>query len=506
MNRSGNLYSLIQKNAPEDVNTTLITTETGLSYSWSDMDHWSGGYAALLRESGLAKGDRVAVQVEKSPQSLFLYLACLRSGLIYLPMNTAYHADEVAHLLGNAEPAAIVADPGAEVLKGDPGVSRRWTLTSDGTGSFTEEAASRLGGDFETVASEPGDTAAILYTSGTTGKPKGAMLSHRNLAANGLALRDSWGFTSRDVLLHALPLFHAHGLFVACHTVLLAGARFLWMTQFDRDRVIASLPRATVFMGVPTYYTRLLSADALSASSCRTIRLFVSGSAPLLEETFTSFRNRTGQAILERYGMTETGMNTSNPYDGERRAGTVGLPLPGVSVRVVGEDGGTLSAGKVGMLQVRGENVFGGYWRMPEKTAEDFTADHWFITGDLAVIEDQGYIRLVGRARDLIITGGYNVYPKEVELVLDAIDGIAESAVIGVPHPDFGEAVVAVVQCPEDRPPPEAGTLIAIARQKLANYKVPKQVVFVRQLPRNAMGKVQKMLLRQQIADNLLGG
>ncbi|MEO5373485.1 MAG: malonyl-CoA synthase [Alphaproteobacteria bacterium] len=497
MSDPANLFGLILSRAPTVASAPLLEAGSR-TYAWRDMDEASARYARVLTDGGLRKGDRVAVQVEKSPQSLFLYLACLRAGLIYLPMNTAYRGEEVDHLVGNAEPAAVVCAPEAETTRDIAvrhGAALVLTMDADGGGDLAEAAtASRP--EFPPLEVSPDDVAAILYTSGTTGRPKGAMLSHRNLTANGEALRRSWGFTADDVLLHALPLFHAHGLFVACHCVLLAGARMLWLPAFDRRRVIESLGRATVFMGVPTYYTRLLADPDLTHERCAGVRLFVSGSAPLLPETFEAFRRRTGHAILERYGMTETGMNTSNPLRGERRAGTVGPPLPGVSVRVTDETGAVLADGAVGMLEVRGDNVFSGYWRMPERTALDVTADGWFITGDLAVIEDGGYVRLVGRARDLIITGGYNVYPKEVETVIDAIDGVVESAVIGLPHPDFGEAVTAVVHRLADRDTPDEPSVIAHVRARLADYKVPKRVVFVPELPRNAMGKVQKTQLR----------
>ncbi len=501
MSPPSNLFRLIQSRSPADSSQPLIESEAH-AHTWDDMFRATARQASFLSGLGLVKGDRVAVQVEKSPQALFLYLACLRAGLVYLPMNTAYREEEVDYLLGNAEPTVMVAAPeigdAARRSAARHGVRHVLTLDSDGNGSLPEGAAGSPT-DFDAPTCGGDDLAAILYTSGTTGRPKGAMLSHRNLAANALALCDSWAFSTDDVLLHALPLFHTHGLFVACHTVLLSGARMIWLPAFDRARVIRDLSRATVFMGVPTYYTRLLAGDDFGSGHCRNMRLFVSGSAPLLTETFAGFHHRTGHVILERYGMTETGMNTSNPYRGERRGGTVGFPLPGVSVRIVGEDGAPLPASQVGVLQVKGDNVFRGYWRMPEKTAEDFTADGWFVTGDLGRVDGDGYVHLVGRVKDLIITGGYNVYPKEVETVIDDVAGVVESAVIGIPHPDYGEAVVAVARRAAETAV-SAETIIAQARERLANYKVPKHVEFLDELPRNAMGKVQKALLRQNLA------
>jgi malonyl-CoA/methylmalonyl-CoA synthetase len=379
---------------------------------------------------------------------------------------------------------------------GDPHVL---TLGADGVGTFSEGAA-RVRDALPPAACAAHDLAAILYTSGTTGKPKGAMLSHGNLAANGIALRDAWAFREDDVLLHALPIFHAHGLFVACHTTLLAGARMIWMAKFDRAEILRQLPRATVFMGVPTFYVRLLAGDDFGAAQVGHMRLFTSGSAPLLAETFEEFKSRTGLAILERYGMTETGMNTSNPYEGERRAGTVGFPLPGVEVRVMGEEGAELKQGEIGNLEVRGPNVFSGYWRMPEKTAEEFSEGGWFKTGDIAMIDAQAYVHLVGRAKDLIISGGYNVYPKEIEGLIDEMPEVDESAIVGVSHRDFGEAGVAVIVLRKGAALDEAA-LLARLKDRIANYKVPKRAFFVESLPRNTMGKVQKNLLRDAYRD-----
>ena len=502
---SDNLFELFRACFPEDRTRAFIETEDGRVHTYADLDAASGRYARLLMDLGVVKGDRVAVQVDKSPEAVFLYLACLRAGAIYLPLNTAYTRAEITYFLGDAEPAALVCRPeGAaemEALAREAGVRHVLTLGADETGSLIERARARAPFD-GCVAVANGDVAAILYTSGTTGRSKGAMLTHGNLAANARALHDIWGFGPDDALLHALPIFHTHGLFVAIHCVLLAGARILFLPRFDARAVVRLLPRATVMMGVPTFYTRLLAEPGLDAEACHDMRLFISGSAPLLDETFHAFRARTGHTILERYGMTETGMNTSNPLEGERIAGTVGFPLPGVEARVADEDGKVLVPGEVGVLEVRGPNVFAGYWRMPEKTAAEFRADGFFITGDMATIDERGYVRIVGRAKDLIISGGFNVYPKEVEMCIDAVPGVDESAVIGVPDPDFGEAVVALVKRTPGHEARLAEAIDTACKAELANYKVPKQVHFIDELPRNAMGKVQKNELRAHFKDS----
>ncbi|MGH8629268.1 MAG: malonate--CoA ligase [Burkholderiales bacterium] len=476
-----------------------IEADEGRQYRYGDLDEWSARYASFLCASGLGRGDRVAVQAEKTPQSLFLYLACLRAGLIYVPLNTAYQAGELEHFLRDAAPALAVCSPQSEAswrnLAAATCNARVFTLGDDGTGSFAELAAS-ADTRFESAEAE-GDVAALIYTSGTTGRSKGAMITHRNLVCNARALVSTWGFSPQDVLLHTLPIFHVHGLFVANHCALASGARLLWRRRFEPQAAMRDLPDATVFMGVPTYYTRLLARPAFGREHCRNVRLFVSGSAPLLADTYREFESRTGQRILERYGMSEAGMITSNPLHGLRRPGTVGLPLPGVSVRVADERDKPLPPGEVGAIQVKGENVFKGYWRMPEKTGEEFTADGWFRTGDLGAFDADGYLSIVGRAQDLIISGGYNVYPKEVELALDQLPGVQESAVIGVPHADFGEAVTAIVVATKDAALTEAAILAAL-RPQLANYKLPKRVHIVEELPRNAMGKVQKNLLRER--------
>lgn len=481
----------------------LMEAEDGRSISYGEMLARSAQLAHALSRLGVEAGDRVAVQVEKSPEAIFLYLACLRAGAIFLPLNTAYTLTELDYFFRDAEPRLVVCDPtraseiGALAQASGAAVA---TLGSKGEGSLTDRA-SEAAVDFHDVARGPDDLAAILYTSGTTGRSKGAMLSHENLASNARVLVDLWRFTAADVLVHALPVFHTHGLFVATNVVLMAGASMLFETKFDPARIVPLLPRATVLMGVPTFYVRLLQQDGLNRQAAKNIRLFISGSAPLLAETHRAWRERTGHAILERYGMTETNMNTSNPYEGERRAGTVGFPLPGVSLRIADPDGGeTLARGEVGMIEVKGPNVFCGYWRMPEKTRAEFRDDGFFITGDLGLIDADGYVHIVGRGKDLIISGGYNIYPKEVESEIDALPGVAESAVIGVAHPDFGEGVTAVVVRAPGSTISAAGIIEAIAG-RLAKYKHPKRVIFVDELPRNTMGKVQKNLLRETYKD-----
>ncbi|MEE4378594.1 MAG: AMP-binding protein, partial [Candidatus Competibacteraceae bacterium] len=459
-------------------------------------------YAHVLSsELGIAKGERVAVQVEKSPQALFLYLACLRAGLIYFPLNTAYPRAELDYFLGDAEPQVFICAPQTLPMAQELAIARNvphvYTLDADGSGSWTERCQSAQTA-FDTVVCQADDTATLLYTSGTTGRPKGAMLSHGNLAANSLTLHHAWGWQDGDVLLHALPLFHAHGLFVACHCALLNGSSMLFLPKFEARALMNWLPQATVFMGVPTYYTRLLAEADFGRQHCANMRLFISGSAPLLEQTFTAFQERTGHTILERYGMTETVMNISNPLNGPRHAGTVGLPLPGVSIRIIDDQGNDVDVGHIGRLLVKGDNVFKAYWRRPEKTAEEFTTDGYFITGDLALRDEDGYITLVGRSKDLIITGGYNVYPKEVERCIDLLDGVIESAVIGVPHNDYGEAVVAVVVKDKDRADVTDESLRVALETQLGGYKIPKRIIFTAELPRNAMGKVLKNVLRDE--------
>jgi malonyl-CoA/methylmalonyl-CoA synthetase len=495
-----NLYRQFEQTSAVAPDRPVLMTDGGRMVTWSEVDGQAARLANLLTACGLTPGDRVAVQVEKSPESLFLYLACLRAGLVYLPLNTAYQHAEIAYFLGDAEPRAVVCRSQSEsALRQQAPAAHVFTLDEDGSGTLRAAAASQPDA-FVTRDVAPDDLAAIIYTSGTTGRSKGAMVTHRNLLANGRTLVDAWGFGRADVLLHALPMFHVHGLFVANHCALLSGASLLWHRKFDTAAILRDLPNATVFMGVPTYYVRLLAEAGLERTRVERVRLFVSGSAPLLLDTFEAFEQRTGQRILERYGMSEAGMICSNPLHGERRGGTVGLPLPGISVRIADEQDRSLPTAQVGAIQIKGPNVFSGYWRMPDKTREEFTADGWFRTGDVGVFDRDGYLSIVGRAKDLIISGGYNVYPKEIELALDALPGVVESAVVGLPHPDFGEAVTAVVVARAGAAPSEAD-IIRTLKASLANYKVPKRVFVVDELPRNAMGKVQKNLLRERLRD-----
>jgi len=494
-----NMYSEIARVAAGDPQRAAIDSD-GQTITYGELDAAVARTANALLDTGVRPGDRVAVQVQKSVPSLFVYLACLRAGLVYLPLNTAYKSSELDYFLRDAEPGLVLVErenrAAMQTLSdASIGASVMTIEGSEPTALAKRIAAAPM--QFDTRSSAADDLAVIIYTSGTTGRSKGAMVTHGNLVSNARALTKSWRFDKQDVLLHALPIFHVHGLFVANHCALTTGACLLWHNRFDAKAVVADLGRASVLMGVPTFYVRLLAEAGLSRESCQRMRLFISGSAPLLAETHKEFEQRTGHRILERYGMSEAGMITSNPYDGERRAGTVGLPLPGVEVRVVGETGQRLPAGENGAIQIRGANVFSGYWRMPEKTREEFTDDGWFRTGDIGVFDKDGYLSIVGRAKDLIITGGYNVYPKEIELVLDELPGVTESAVIGVPHSDFGEAVTAVVVPKADAQPDEAN-IIGALKSKLAGYKVPKRVYFVDSLPRNAMGKVQKNLLRER--------
>jgi malonyl-CoA/methylmalonyl-CoA synthetase len=459
--------------------------------------------ANLFKRLGLKVGDRVAAQVEKSAEALAVYAACVQSGLVFLPLNTAYTAAEVSYFTEDSGAALLICDP-SRLDELAPVASKSGALleTLDGKGRGSLETKSTdQSAAFGTIARAENDLAAILYTSGTTGRSKGAMLTQGNLLSNALTLVDTWHFDDRDVLLHALPIFHTHGLFVAINTMLAGGGSMIYLPKFDIDAIIAALPQATAMMGVPTFYTRLLDDPRFTAELVRHMRLFVSGSAPLLAETHTQFEKRTGHRILERYGMTETNMNTSNPYGGERRAGTVGFPLSGVELKITDpETGATLPDGEIGIIEVRGPNVFAGYWQMPEKTREDLRPDGFFITGDLGMIDTQGYVQIVGRNKDLIISGGYNIYPKEVELLLDAQPGVAESAVIGVPHADLGETIVAVLVA-SGGIDPDLDAIDKAISTDLARFKQPRKLVVVAELPRNTMGKVQKNVLRQQFAD-----
>jgi len=495
-----NLYALLASGFPADRSGCCIDAGERAWYSWDDVERASAMIANLLARLSLPKGARIAVQVDKSPEAVLLYLATLRAGCVFLPLNTAYQATEIDYFVGDAEPSVVVCSPAnlewIEPIARRHRVPHLFTLGDDRTGTLLE-AAAREPDRFATVRSRAEDLACIVYTSGTTGRSKGAMLSHANIGSNALTLHYYWRWRAGDVLLHMLPIFHVHGLFVAIHGALLSGSRMIWRARFDAKEAIRLLPQATVFMGVPTMYVRLLDEPGFDAKACRGMRLFVSGSAPLLPDTFRQFELRTGQRILERYGMSETAMLTSNPYDGNRVAGTVGLPLPGVDVRVVDEQGRPCGMDEIGAIQVRGPNVFSGYWRMPGKTSEEFTADGFFRTGDMGKWDANGYLTIVGRSKDLIITGGYNVYPKEIESYLDEMDGVAESAVIGVPHRDFGEAVTAVVV----RKPGaslDEGAIVAALKARIAAFKVPKRVHVVDELPRNAMGKVQKNVLRER--------
>src|ERR1044071_2911676 len=482
----------------DDPKRLAIETHDGERISYADLIARAGQTANVLVARGVKPGDRVAAQTEKSVPALVLYLATVRAGAVYLPLNTAYTLNELDYFIGDAEPSLVVCDPakadGIGAIAAKVG-ARVETLGADSKGALTE-AAPTAKPEFETVARADDDLAAILYTSGTTGRSKGAMLSHDNLASNSLTLVGYWGFTENDVLIHALPIYHTHGLFVASNVTLFARASMIFLPKFDPELIIKLMARATVLMGVPTFYTRLLQSPALTKESTRHMRLFISGSAPLLADTHREWSARTGFAILERYGMTETNMNTSNPYDGDRVPGAVGFPLPGVSARVTDpETGKELGRDEIGMIEVKGPNVFKGYWRMPEKTKAEFRDDGFFITGDLGKIDDKGYVHILGRGKDLVISGGFNVYPKEIESEIDAMPGVIESAVIGVPHADFGEGVTAVVVCNKDADVTETGVLQALDG-RLAKFKMPKRVFVVDELPRNAMGKVQKNILR----------
>jgi malonyl-CoA/methylmalonyl-CoA synthetase len=498
-----NLYAILESRFPSDRYKPFLTLHDGkrcgLSFSYADLDAISARIAAVLVEAGAGRGDRVAVQVEKSPENLLLYFAVLRIGAAFLPLNVAYQQAEIAYFLDDAEPRLIICRPEDEAMmqtltRGRADV-RIFTLGVDGDGSLMQ-AALHQKDHFDTAMMQADDLAAILYTSGTTGRSKGAMTSHGNLSSNALTLHDLWGFRSDDVLLHALPIFHVHGLFVATHLALLCGGSMVFLSRFDAERVIALLPLATVMMGVPTFYTRLLAHPGLNRALVARMRLFISGSAPLLAETHHAFAERSGHAILERYGMTEGGMIASNPLLGERMPGAVGFALPGVGLRIADAQGRPLPQGSIGVIEFKGPNLFKGYWRQPDKTAEDMRPDGFFITGDMGLIDERGFLRIVGRTKDLIICGGYNVYPKEIETEIDALQGVAESAVIGLPHPDFGEAVAAIVQRNPGRAEPTEEAVIAYVRSRLAHFKVPKRVWFVDELPRNQMGKVQKAHLR----------
>ena len=489
--------ALLAPHAGKD--TRFLILPDGTSISHAAFLALAARYANALRACGLSTGDRVALQLEKSPDMLAVIAGAVQAGMVFLPLNTAYTPAEVGYFVGDSG-AQLLLCPSAALALLTPVATatgaRLMTLDPGGSGSFGDVARGQP--DESPVEPRgPGDLAALLYTSGTTGRSKGAMLSHANLLSNAEVLVKTWDFTPQDVLLHALPIFHTHGLFVATNVALKAGCPMIFLPKFDAGEVIRLLPQATAMMGVPTFYTRLLADARLTRDLTANVRLFVSGSAPLLAETHREWEARTGHRILERYGMTETNMNTSNPYRGDRRAGTVGLPLPGIEVRVCDSDGQERPTGEIGVIEVRGPNVFKGYWGMPDKTREELRDTGFFITGDLGQMSQDGYLTIVGRAKDLVITGGFNVYPKEIEEALDACEGVEESAVIGVPHPDFGEAVVAVVvPRPGERPDPE--TLMARIGESLARFKLPKRIILREELPRNAMGKVQKAALRDE--------
>lgn len=502
MTASNHLFDLFTATVPGN-DKPFIVVPGGQIVTYGALYGLAGRMANVLVARGLEPGDRIAVQTEKSWAALALYLATIAAGGVYLPLNTGYTDAEIDYFLGDAKPRIFVCDParepGARAMTRRHGVSHVETLDAGGTGSLTAAAAG-CATAFVPVARGADDLASILYTSGTTGRSKGAMLSHANLASNARTLVDYWRFGPDDVLLHALPIFHIHGLFVATNVSLLAGASMIFLARFDIDRIMAELPNATVMMGVPTFYNRMITRPDLTPGICRNMRLFISGSAPLSAEVHREFAAHTGHAILERYGMTETGMNTSNPYDGQRRAGTVGFPLPGVGLRITDPaTGEPLAIGEVGMIEVKGPNVFAGYWQMPEKTAAEFH-DGYFITGDMGLIDADGYVSIVGREKDLIITGGLNVYPAEVEGCIDEVPGVAECAVIGVPHPDFGEGVVAVIAAKPGARLSDQDILRPLGT-RLARFKQPKKVVFVQALPRNTMGKIEKARLRETCKD-----
>jgi malonyl-CoA/methylmalonyl-CoA synthetase len=497
-----NLFTVLKSNFPIDQSTGFVQARSGNIFTYADMLARTAQYANALIGLGLAPRDRVAVQVEKSLEALMLYLGAIRAGAAYLPLNTAYTSAEMTYFISDAEPGLVVCrEDSEEGLRAVCGAARVETLGDGGEGGSLLALADAASTSFEDVVRGGDDLAAILYTSGTTGQAKGAMLTHKNLSTNAAALAETWAFTPKDRLMHALPIYHTHGLFTATNTVLHAGASMIFLPKFDADEVVSLLPQATVMMGVPTFYSRLLQCDGLTRECVKHMRLFISGSAPLSPELHGEFERRTGHIILERYGMTETGMNTSNPYEGARRAGTVGFPLPGVELRIADpETGEELKQGEIGSIEVRGPNVFEGYWRKPEKTREEFRDDGYFITGDLGLIDDRGYVNIVGREKDLIISGGFNVYPAEIEAAIDAIEGVAESAVIGVPHSDFGEGVMAVVAC-KPGAALEEDNIITTLSDVLARFKQPKRVFFVDALPRNAMGKIQKKDMRERYAD-----
>ena len=483
--------------------TVFLQLQDGTTFTHGRFLQQAAQYAHVLTDFGLRPGDRVAVQIEKSPYSLAIYAACVQAGLVFLPLNTAYTARELAYFIEDSGARMIICDPKSEeslAMIAQAIGARLETMDATGQGSFAQKAAPHPL-QFATVPRDAEDLAAFLYTSGTTGRSKGAMLTQNNLLSNAEVLTRHWAFSDSDVLLHALPIFHTHGLFVATNIALLSGCKILFVPKFDQEAMIALMPQATCMMGVPTFYTRLLDDPRFDRALCQHMRLFISGSAPLLAETHKQFEQRSGHRILERYGMTETNMITSNPYEGERRAGTVGFPLPGIELKITDSTTGkTLAQGNIGEIEVHGPNVFKGYWNMPEKTAEELRSDGFFMTGDLGMVDADGYVHIVGRNKDLIISGGFNIYPKEIETVLDAQEGVLESAVIGVPHPDFGETVLALL-VPSSERTPDLDAIQSHNSEHLARFKLPKKLIVLSHLPRNTMGKVQKNVLRDQFRD-----
>ena len=498
MTVKGNLYTSYKEGFKNNLEGQFLYDDKGLNITYRELDSETAKLANGLKELGLSEGDRVTVQVDKCIEMVYLYLACVRSNIIFHPLNPAYKEKELSYFLDDAKPSLFISNEetisSISDLSLEHSIDHLFVLNNDGSGNFSDISTSE--DNHITVACSDDDIAALLYSSGTTGKPKGIMLSHGNISSNAESLVKAWGFQESDCLLHALPIYHVHGLFVALGCVFMTGSKLKWLESFDADVVLKSIPECTVMMGVPTYYTRLLKRDLLDSKLTEGIRLFISGSAPLLEETFNEFNERTNHQILERYGMTETNMNTSNPLKGDRKPGTVGLPLEDVQVRVVDEENNVLSQGEIGNLQIKGPNVFKGYWEMPEKTKEDFSKDGFFNTGDKGLIDEGGYVSIIGRSKDMIISGGLNVYPKEIESLIDKIEGVLESAVIGLSDEDLGEKVVAVIVSEESKTLDEKKVISEI-KDQLAGFKAPKEVKFIDQLPRNAMGKVQKNILRE---------
>lgn len=497
MSTKGNLYTSYREGFKNNLEGHFLYDDKGTNITYRELDSETAKLANGLKGLGLSEGDRVTVQVDKCVEMVYLYLACVRSNIIFHPLNPAYKETELSYFLDDAKPSLFISNEEtiSSINDLDLGhtIDHLFILNEDGSGNFADISSAE--DSFITVDCFENDTAALLYSSGTTGQPKGIMLSHGNISSNAQSLVKAWGFQESDCLLHALPIYHVHGLFVALGCVLMTGSKLKWLESFEVDEVLKSMPECTVMMGVPTYYTRLLKRDALAPELTEKIRLFISGSAPLLEETFHEFYQRTNHQILERYGMTETNMNTSNPLKGDRKSGTVGLPLEDVQVKVVDENDATLPQGEIGNIQIKGPNVFKGYWKMPEKTKEDFSEDGYFNTGDKGLIDEDGYLSIIGRSKDMIISGGLNIYPKEVESIIDKMDGVLESAIIGISDEDLGEKVVAIIVSEEGVLLNEK-EVIAQIKDQLAGFKAPKEVKLVEQLPRNAMGKVQKNILR----------